>query len=553
MSTPILPAKKLSVRKKLLFAVITLAIVGVVVEMTLAIAGIRPSTNTDPYVGFSSYSPVMRPIQDASGEIVLHTAPNKLVWFNHQTFPLKKPAGTRRIVCVGGSTTYGRPFADATSYSGYLRQLLPLADSSHHYEVINAGGVSYASYRVAAVMQEFAAYEPDLFIVYSVHNEFLERRTYASMFEKPQWRMAAESVLRKTRTWTALERIRDNLLRETSPSAETLTTEVDERLNHTAGPSDYERDDAWQQKVLNHYEFNLNRMVAIARDAGAQIVFIDPASNEKDCSPFKTDELFYEDGRDLFEIGLYDDALVAFKAAIDRDICPLRATTPIAEIGRRVARQHHVPRVPFCDLLRNDCLAQYGHQCLGEEYFVDHVHPTIAAHRDLATWIVETLQEMGWITENHLNPSVISTIDNKIRGAIVPRDHAISFRNLAKVLHWAGKFDEASRRALDALRLLPNDLESRFVLADCMTRMQQYDEALDQYKQIFDTSDYERAILPYGELLAYCQQYELAKVYLTMATASEKETIRKRAFQTLGDVHTQLGEIEQAADAYSRM
>lgn len=479
MSTPTLPASKLSVRKKLLFAVITLAVVGVMFEWTLAIVGVRPGTSDDPYVGFSSYSPVMRPTRDDSGEIVFHTAPNKLVWFNHQTFPLKKPDGTRRIICVGGSTTYGRPFADATSYSGYLRRLLPLADPSHRYEVINAGGVSYASYRVAAVMQEFAAYEPDLFIVYSVHNEFLERRTYVSMFEKPQWRMGAESVLRKTRTWAALEKIRDNFLREPSSSAETLSTEVDERLNHTAGPSDYERDEVWQQKVLQHYEFNLNRMVAIAKEAGANIVFIDPASNEKDCSPFKTDELFYEDGRDLFEIGLYDDALVAFTAAIDRDICPLRATSPIAEIGRRVAKQQNVPRVPFCERLRTECLRQYGHPCLGEEYFVDHVHPTIAAHRDLAAWIIETLQGTGWITDNHLNPLDISSVDEEIRGAIVPRDHAISFRNLAKVLHWAGKFDEASRRAMDALRLLPNDLESRFVLADCLTRMQQYDEALD--------------------------------------------------------------------------
>ena len=402
-------------------------------------------------------------------------------------------------------------------------------------------------------MQEFAAYEPDLFIVYSVHNEFLERRTYASMFEKSQWRMGAESVLRKTRTWTALEKIRDNIFREPSSRAETLSTEVDERLNHTAGPSDYERDEVWQQKVLQHYEFNLSRMVSIAREAGAKIIFIDPASNEKDCSPFKTDELFYEDGRDLFEIGLYDDALVAFTTAIDRDICPLRATTPIAEIGRRVAQQQDVPRVPFSERLRNDCLTQYGHPCLGEEYFVDHVHPTITAHRDLATWIIDTLRDTGWINENHLSPSVISTVDEEIRAAIVPRDHAISFRNLAKVLHWAGKFDEASRRAQDALRLLPNDLESRFVLADCMTRMQQYDEALDHYKRIFEISDYERAILPYGELLAYRSEYELAKVYLIMATASAKDVVRKRAFQALGDVHTQLGEIEQAAEAYSHL
>jgi tetratricopeptide (TPR) repeat protein len=544
---------KLSVRKKLVFAVITTAFIVVAVELTLAALGIRPRTNEDPYVGFSSYSPVMHSVRDENGEDMLVTSTNKLVWFNPQTFPLKKPAATRRIVCVGGSTTYGHPFADATSFSGYLRKLLPLADPSHHYEVINAGGISYASYRVAAVMEEFAAYDPDLFIVYSVHNEFLERRTYASMFEKPQWRIGLESALRKSRTWAAMETFRDKLFRAPSPSDETLTTEVDERLNHTSGPTDYVRDDEWQQKVLHHYEFNLNRMVAIAKAAGAEILFIEPASNEKDCSPFKSDEKFYEDGRDLFELGHYDDALVAFKAAIDRDICPLRATTQIGEIVRRVAQQHQVGCVPFCERLRKDCLSQYGHPCLGEEYFVDHVHPTIEVNKNLATWIVDTLSETNWISQNKLDATSIASVDSEIRGAIVTRDHAISFRNLAKVLHWAGKFDEASRRALDALRLLPEDPESRYVLADCFTRLERYDEALEQYKMIFEVTDYERAILPYGELLAYRNQYELAKIYLTMATASEKEPDRKRAFRALGDVHTLLGEVEQAAEAYSHL
>ena len=36
-----------------------------------------------------------------------------------------------------------------------------------------SGGVSYASYRVAALMEELVRYEPDLFVIYSGHNEFL--------------------------------------------------------------------------------------------------------------------------------------------------------------------------------------------------------------------------------------------------------------------------------------------------------------------------------------------------------------------------------------------
>ena len=61
-----------------------------------------------------------------------------------------------------------------------------MADSSRTWEVINAGGISYASYRVALVVKELAAYAPDLFVVYSGHNEFLERRTYSDTLDEPE-------------------------------------------------------------------------------------------------------------------------------------------------------------------------------------------------------------------------------------------------------------------------------------------------------------------------------------------------------------------------------
>ena len=63
--------------------------------------------------------------------------------------------------------------------------MLPAADSSRDWEVINVGAISYASYRTAGLMEELAQYEPDLFIVYTGHNEFLERRTYDTLSERP--------------------------------------------------------------------------------------------------------------------------------------------------------------------------------------------------------------------------------------------------------------------------------------------------------------------------------------------------------------------------------
>ncbi len=51
-------------------------------------------------------------------------------------------------------------------------------------------------------MDELVHYDPDLFVVYSVHNEFLERRTFEDLFQRSPFSLALESWLAQTRTWT---------------------------------------------------------------------------------------------------------------------------------------------------------------------------------------------------------------------------------------------------------------------------------------------------------------------------------------------------------------
>ncbi len=431
--------------------------------------------------------------RNEAGESILETSPGKRVWFNSQAFPEKKPAATRRVFCVGGSTTYGRPFADLTSYTGWLRELLPIVDDSSEWEVINAGGVSYASYRVAGVMEELAQYEPDLFIVYTAHNEFLERRTYEGMFEQSRWSRDLNATLQKTRTWALVERVLSKSQRPAESSAELLPAEVDEILNHSIGPRDYHRDDDWHANVLRHYEWNLARMVAIARDAGAEIVFVAPASNLRDCWPFKSEtssalsddraaeieqqlELaslmiaderseaalatceailsvdprnalaHFQAGRALFGLKRFDEAKAAFTRAMDEDVCPLRATSNITAAVFRVAEQQRVMLVDFQHRLDTKCHDELGHGCVGGEHFLDHVHPTIDVHRDLARWIIAELQQQAWLSGGPPSEAEILQVRQRVESQIDSDFQGVAFRNLAKVLHWAGKFHEAAPR-----------------------------------------------------------------------------------------------------------
>ena len=615
--------RKLSLTKKMLFSVVATLGFFICLETILAVVGVqRDSSIDDPFVGFSDVMPLMELSQNENGEKILSTAKNKLRWFNAQSFPKIKAPGTKRIFCMGGSTTYGHPYRDSTSFSGWLREFLPVVDSSHKWEVINAGGISYASYRVAALMDELAQYEPDLFVVYSVHNEFLERRTYKGMFEKSQLNLRSHALLARSRTFELMDRIlkhaskwttrssktasksanTKSLGEELSSGVELLPAEVDEILNHTIGPVDYHRDVSWRANVLTHYETNLRRMIAIAKRSGAQIVFVTPTANEKNCSPFKSEhrhglspldserltmlarnaesqanmanaaeireavdalqkaiqidpnyaDYHYRLGKSYFALHQYSDAQQSLSTALNEDVCPLRAVHEIRQAIERVCREMRVPMVDFEQRLRQLCESEHGHSILGDEYFLDHVHPTVDVNRRLALWIIEELQSRGLVlgrsvVDRSLSKS-LAAAETKVLSAIDTELQGFALRNLSKVLHWAGKFEEAAPRARDALELLPNDPESQFLLADCLNNIGQSDDALLEYEKLFaNGEDYPRAFQPYGELLAEKGKLNQAKAYLLLAILHNPKNAA--AYHRLGVVHLQLGEFEFAIES----
>ena len=275
----------------------------VVLEGVLALAGVQPIAATeDPYVGFSAASPLFVRQAGPDGADEMVTAPGKLKWFNAQRFPAVKPPGTVRVFTLGGSTTYGHPFDDAVSYSGWLRELLPAVDSSRRFEVVNCGGISYASYREVVLMQELLQYAPDLFIVYCGPNEFLEARTYGDVGGRHPLLLELGTLLSRTRTYTVVRRwLRggDEARPDASgtPGAGTgaaagdatvLPAEVTTRLDDPSGLKLYERDDALRDRILEHYRYNLGRMAELAASAGARLLLVAPAAELRDCAPFKS-------------------------------------------------------------------------------------------------------------------------------------------------------------------------------------------------------------------------------------------------------------------------
>ncbi|MCA9102245.1 MAG: tetratricopeptide repeat protein, partial [Planctomycetales bacterium] len=322
---------------------------------------------------------------------------------------------------------------------------LRLADTSRQWTVVNCGGVSYASYRLVPILQEVLGYEPDLVILYTGHNEFLEDRTYDSLKRRPWLLKKAQSAACHWRTYvvaqTALNRWWRSKDHSTDDGRDVVSAEVEAMLDYENGLAQYAWDEPWRDGVVAHYEINIRRAVAIAREAGVPLLLVNPVENLRDCPPFKVvpreglgdvdraklaelldqgHAFYHGPQRDLaaaaarFEralaiddrhagaryelaecydqLGLTDQARAAYLLAKDTDVCPLRMLESMHAALLDVANQTGTPLI--------DARALFAARSNGGipdgELLIDHVHPNVHGHQivgeALAQWLIDELE-----------------------------------------------------------------------------------------------------------------------------------------------------------------
>jgi len=588
-------SRRLSRRKKLAFSLIATVLFFVLLEGVLTVLGVGPAIDSrDPFFGFDGSSPLFVPDAGSDEPLRMVTSQNKLAWFNRQSFSRKKATGTQRVFCLGGSTTYGRPYDDTTSFPGWLRELLPRVAPQTKWEVINAGGISYASYRLARLADELTQYEPDVFIVYTGQNEFLEERSYGEIKRASPVRRAVLDALIRTRTAALAQRLLIDLP-EPQDDRFYLPDDVDTVLDHTVGPTSYYRDLDQRGRILEHFEVNLARIVKIARGAGARVVLVTPASNRKDCSPFKSQhtdevsgaklrewtllfdqareldrdgkledalaayehatkldplfaELHWRTGRVLLKLRRFDQAQAAFARAVDEDVCPLRAVSEIPQIVRRTAGRLNVPLVDFERLVENKCRQQHGHAAPGEDFFFDHVHPTIETNGLLVQAIVEQMIDSHTLKAGFSpdkNRKLLAEVADLVESRVDSRQHAIALRNLAKVLNWAGKHLEAGSLAMRAVEQLPEDPECLVLSAAYLAGTFRVEQAIEHYRRaLFHRPDLEMAHQLVGQLLVDRGELDGALVHFSELARLRKDDAH--TWQMIGAIHTEQQRFEEA-------
>lgn len=189
-----------------------------------------------------------------------------------QYFFKNKPKGTYRIFTFGGSTTEGSIHQGKVSFTKFLEWKLKNLLPSENIEVINFGKAGEASRQVLEKIKVVLKYDPDLFIVYSAHNEFIrffDKRTVNNV----GW---IEDILEKFYLYKKiLKRFLGKFIDQT-PLHLIETRRLEDKL--ICSPEEYE-------EVRKEYKRNIEEIVRISRDSKVDIILSSEVGNYKSWEP----------------------------------------------------------------------------------------------------------------------------------------------------------------------------------------------------------------------------------------------------------------------------
>jgi len=397
-------------------------------ELALRAAGWGRRTDAeDPFVVLEDVQPLFI-VNPETGRYEIPKS--RQAFFRPESFALAKPSSGFRVFCLGGSTVQGRPYSIETAFPAWLEIGLRAADPSVEWDVVNCGGVSYASYRLLPILREVLNHDPDLVIICAGHNEFLEERSYhpAKIRSSPFWcalrpigqlhlyrvcRAAGLLLDRRTSSAARLDRAR-------------LSVDVDALLDHRGGLERYHRDDAHTQWVVEHFRLSLADMIESARARCVPVILMIPPANMKDCPPFKSEHaeglgpqalqrfselceaaasvpwsdpdekirlleaatrinprhagVHFHLGSCYEVAGRLDRALGEFLRAKEEDVCPLRLLESIRSSIRTLSARTGTPVIDAHRLLAERSEGGIP----GREFLVDHIHPSITGHQIIA-------------------------------------------------------------------------------------------------------------------------------------------------------------------------
>jgi len=594
--------------KRLLFGLASVLLFFGLIEILLLVLGVRTLlAERDPFRGFAEGAGVYeladdRPVYRTDARALVHS-------FNYQEFSAPKSREGFRIFSLGGSSTFGFPWGADVAFPRLLGDALGASWPDRQVESINSGAMSYGTHRLRILVRELLEYEPDVLIVYSGHNEFVEERFYRDVLGRRTGLDPAKRMLYRWRLYSVLIRARERARSAaTAPTpGERSTGELiglDVVREETVGVGETE-----VARVLARLEENLRALIDAGAEAGVPIVLCTVPSNVEGWAPNGSSfgsgvspedrrvverqlraartslegnqveaavrelesardlapghaEVHYRLGQAYQALERWKDARNSFERARDTDSQPARAIGPINETIRRVAASSGAILV---DVERR--LGEHTtHGLLGFNLFEDYVHPKPRGHQLIALEIWRIFQERGlvgetgpadpaafWSALGEPGPPDLETVQDAPVAEAGTANPQLLF-NLGVVLENQGRFGDAIRAYRDCLELDSAHYVSRVNLGRLLKRTGHPAEAAEEYRaalpSITDDADRARALVGLGEAVRDLGRIGDATDLFDQASRADPGSAS--AWRNLGDAHARQNRHADAEAAFRR-
>jgi lysophospholipase L1-like esterase len=278
-------------------------------------------------------------------------------------FSPSKSEGTLRVVCLGGSSTFGFYSRDDRTYPAALEQLLRTRRPGLPIEVINAGIPHADSANMLAMLRgELLRYAPDVITVYEAYNDSIELMDANYLQKFLRWMHAHVA------TYVALKRL----------------------ISFAGGPELYSRWSRYhsssrpqvEQQIALHvprYEQNIRKILSLAEKSGAQVILVKQALNVYTLRT-RTAKTYDEKLRLLWQALDRGEALLA-----DEIVFVIHGA--LITTLEKIAQEQHVMLVDNIAILDEH-----------PEYFASYVHLTEAGNQALARALATEILRMPSLT-----------------------------------------------------------------------------------------------------------------------------------------------------------
>lgn len=297
------PGLKIWLKKRILFPIISLALLLVLATVILTILEKLDYIDTfraDDKVAYTS-GDFLKIEKTDHGKFFVLSDHSSAPYMIKSRFPVKKSPKTFRIFITGGSFALGDPYVDPLietpdvgDISSWLKAMLETIYPKLKFEIINASAGGQNSGRVATIAQELLSAAPDLVIVATGNNEgYVPKTRFNDKLQK----------------WIAYRALKRSLLPEPSP---------DQRYFFPPQNLD-------TQRIENYFRENISNIVRAYKAKNKTLALAtmpihltyngpNPRMIGK-AIPYPKGDKYIETGRELMRDGKYEEGIKSFSSS----------------------------------------------------------------------------------------------------------------------------------------------------------------------------------------------------------------------------------------------